>query len=236
MKLYRILIVTSNEGDNERLKRLIQKGPYLSNIISVNKFEEAFSSISRQLPDAVFLDMKTVTFEQADLLFDFCHPYFPIVGFSHDYLDAVSSYTLGFADFILGPFNENRIVVTLRRISKYLLIAKGVSETESVYLKMGKEYLKIMLNDLLYIEASGNSTKVFSNKGRHIVNDSILKLQGKLNSFNFLRVHKSYIVNLQSINSFSSSYFELSSGVKIPIGSKYRQKTETLLLLLDQPV
>ncbi len=236
MSLNKFLIVTNNLKLRENLESLITKTPLLSIINSVSTLDQAITSVKNQLPDAILIDMKTLSYAQSDLLCNLRYPQLPIIGFSDDNFDAVNAYTLGLLDFMITPVKLDRFTNAVNRIYKYQMSLHGLTEKDYVYLKMGRIYKKMLVNELSFIEAYGIYTKAVTSKGKFTINENITKIEEKLKPFSFVRIHKSYIINSNRVESFSINSFELSSGIKIPIGPRYRQKLEGLLSLLNKSV
>jgi len=103
-----------------------------------------------------------------------------------------------------------------------------INGDEFIYFKVEKSLQKIFIKDIIFIESLKNYIKVKTTEREIIVYKSISSIQESLPKEKFLRVHRSYIVNLDFIDSFSPSKLDLK-GVTIPIGRKYKAEVKGVL-------
>jgi DNA-binding LytR/AlgR family response regulator len=99
---------------------------------------------------------------------------------------------------------------------------------EFIYLKVEKTLQKVFIKDIIFIESLKNYIKVKTTKREIIAYKSISAIQKSLSKEKFLRVHRSYIVGLDFIDSFSPSKLILK-GISIPIGRKYKDEVKEVL-------
>lgn len=234
MQISKCLIISRDLSFVTECEMMLQKAPFLSNVASVINFEEAILKVSDFAPGLILVDISTLSLSQAQSLFDIVNPYIPIVLISDDPFHAVESYRLGIAaDFILKPVKLDRLMVAINRALKQSLSYSGMSGVNFSFLKIGRSYKKFLHDEIIFIEAYGAYVKLYTEKGKFIVNDSISKVEEKLANFSFIRVHKSYIINTQKIISFNTSSFELILG-KVPIGPNFKQRLEGLFMMLSK--
>lgn len=101
-------------------------------------------------------------------------------------------------------------------------MAKQKTNSEAfLYFRVDRKMVKVMLQDLLYIESMKDYIKIFTNGGTLITKQSISSVEEMLPETDFARVHRSYIVSMGKIKSFTSELLELGNGA-IPIGKLYR--------------
>jgi len=103
-----------------------------------------------------------------------------------------------------------------------------INGDEFIYFKVEKSLQKVFIKDIIFIESLKNYIKVKTTEREIIVYKSISSIQESLPKEKFLRVHRSYIVNLDFIDSFSPSKLDLK-GVTIPIGRKYKAEVKGIL-------
>jgi DNA-binding LytR/AlgR family response regulator len=85
-----------------------------------------------------------------------------------------------------------------------------------------------MVDDIVYIEAMGGYTKVYTNEKSTVISESISDLQSKFSETNFLRVHKSYLVPVRKIIGISARHILLEKA-KIPLGISYRDNINKIV-------
>lgn len=97
-----------------------------------------------------------------------------------------------------------------------------------LYLKVEKTLQKIFYNDILFIESLKNYVKVKTREREIIAYKSIVSMESSLPREKFLRVHRSFIVGVDFIDSFSPSKLEIN-GHTIPVGRKYKEQVKEIL-------
>ncbi|RYF86560.1 MAG: LytTR family transcriptional regulator, partial [Chitinophagaceae bacterium] len=84
-----------------------------------------------------------------------------------------------------------------------------------------RKMVKIMLQDIFYVESMKDYVKVFTTQGTIITKQSISSVEAMLPERNFMRTHRSYIISLDKIKSFTAELIEINK-TEIPIGKLYR--------------
>ncbi len=105
---------------------------------------------------------------------------------------------------------------------------KQNTEEDYIYLKIEKSLQKVLVRDILYIESQKNYTKLKTTEREIVVHKSISSIQKSLPEKEFLRVHRSYIVAIKFIDSFSPSKLILKE-ISIPVGRKYKDEVKDVL-------
>lgn len=140
---------------------------------------------------------------------------------------AVAAYDSGIVlDYLQKPLKSERLLLGINRA----LLVDDPKKAKTVFFKMSRKYQKFNLNDILYIEAYGIYVKVFTdlNKKPYIVNENISGLMDHLNKQDFVRIHKSFVVNRDKISSYDVHHFYIESQA-LPIGISYRPQIHLLL-------
>jgi len=140
---------------------------------------------------------------------------------------------LNVVDYILKPFSFDRLLKAVNKVSDTQTtktVMKEISiETTSTrfFIKGDKKHHQIDLNDLLFIEAYGNYTKLFLKDEMIVSHEKISHYESILTEGNFLRVHKSFIVAIDKIK-FIEGNRVLINEHKIPIGQTYKSNVNKL--------
>jgi DNA-binding LytR/AlgR family response regulator len=95
-------------------------------------------------------------------------------------------------------------------------------------LQDGKSIFKLLYDDVSYFEGYGEYVKVITTNKTYMVRDSLTEFEHKLSEDSFIRIHKSYIVNLQKVTGFSSIRVLLKNK-ELPVGRIYREKVMKIL-------
>jgi DNA-binding LytR/AlgR family response regulator len=97
-----------------------------------------------------------------------------------------------------------------------------------VYFRIDRKMKKVMLDDILYIESMKDYIKLFTSAGTLITKQSISSVEEMLPEKKFARVHRSYIISLNNIKSFTAEVIEIGN-TNIPIGKLYRSDAMRIL-------
>lgn len=149
---------------------------------------------------------------------------------------AVDGFDLDVIDFLLKPITFNRF---FKAINKYLAtkpVKYAIKNAEpspklkndELLIKDHKKTFRINPAEIRFIEGMREYIRIYTPNERLITKDSLTNFLKQLPDDIFLRVHKSYIVNIQQVRSFSASSMEIQDK-KIPIGRSYKLKTLEVL-------
>ncbi len=160
----------------------------------------------------------------------------PAVIFTTAYPDyAVESFDLEAVDYLLKPISFERFIKAVNRFFKLknaaagmLPVAPETKEQPFIFVKCDKRMVKIVLEEIRYIEAQKNYLLIYTDTGEYRTYHSLGEMEEKLPEQHFIRVHRSFIVAVGKITSFSSSNIDIGPHT-IPIGRHYLFLTSTLL-------
>jgi DNA-binding LytR/AlgR family response regulator len=196
---------------------------------------QAVEVLKREKIDLMFLDINMPEITGLDFLKTIPNPPYVIITTAfREY--AIEGYDLDIVDFLLKPISFERF---LKAINRYINRTKSSRndngnqsnsnhEKKHIHIQDGKTIIKLLLDDILYLEGYGEYVKVITQNKSHLVRNSLTEFENKLSDSNFLRIHKSYIVNLQKISGFSSLHVILKN-VQLPIGRIYRDNVMSIL-------
>ena len=140
---------------------------------------------------------------------------------------AVDAFSLNAADYILKP-------VTLPRITQAMLrVKKDIQENhDAFFLKTNDGYQRVEASDLTYIEALGDYVQIYSSTNKFILNGTLKAVESKLSKKEFLRVHRSYIVNLKKVEKIEEGSIIIGKKL-IPVGRSYKKEFTERINTLD---
>lgn len=223
MELIKYVIV-----DDEPIAHRIIEG-YCENFRFLNKvgnFYNAFEAMEffrKEKADLIFLDINMPKLTGFEFLKSISDPPKVIVTSAHQEF-ALEGYELDITDYLLKPFGLDRFIKAiqkLRAIEVPVQNQKAPEYPDRIFLKSDKKLVQLEMCDIFYVEALGNYTKVFHSAGMLICPDKISDLEGKLPSPNFVRIHKSYLINRDKIEFIEGNQISIS-GSKLPIGQTYK--------------
>jgi len=133
--------------------------------------------------------------------------------------------------YIIKPFDEDDLLLNIE-----LALHKSKKETSSfqtnkIFVKKNQDLVALQSEDIVYIEAYDNYSNVFTSDDKYLVSHTLKKIEDKLSEKGFLRIHKSYLINFEKIDTISEGMVFLGD-YKLPIGKAYRSQLQEFLITL----
>jgi DNA-binding LytR/AlgR family response regulator len=233
---YQCLIV-----DDEPIAQQILES-YISQIDSLHiagKCSNAFEALNvlhQEHIDILFLDIKMPSLSGLEMLKTLQNP--PKVILTTAFSEfGVESYEFGIVDYLLKPISFERFLKAVNKIvipksanlEKEENEEKLSSDPTFIFFKADKKIHKYYFSEILFIEGSGNYVKIHTKNDKPLmVLDKLIELYDKLPQKNFIRVHKSFIVNVSHIQKIEGNMLKIQDK-SIPISATYKQKLEGLI-------
>lgn len=196
----------------------------------------AFQVLQKLPVDLMFLDIKMPQLLGTDFLKSLRYP--PKVIFTTAYREyALDGYDLDIVDYLLKPISLDRFLRAIQKVSRNETnITPNPVQHENhqktsdrfLYFRVDRKMVKVMVNDILYIESLKDYVRIVTSTKQLIAKQTITSLEEMLPEDYFLRIHRSYIVAINKIDSYSPSHIEVA-GKELPIGRYYKQETEQVL-------
>lgn len=223
-KKYNCIIVEDEPIAAEILENFITKQKNLNLVAKCSDVVYASSLLTIHTIDVMFLDLHLPVIKGFDFLKKLKNPPFVIVTTAyHEY--ALEGYELGVIDYLLKPIPYSRFLTAVGKFEHIIEAEEAlveIADREHIFLTIGRKQLKIILQDILYIESFREYIKIHTKKEIFTVKMPISKIEQILDSKNFQRIHKSFIISKDKIENFSSSEVVVS-GKKFPIGRTYKE-------------
>ncbi|WP_379094018.1 LytR/AlgR family response regulator transcription factor [Pedobacter sp. UC225_65] len=198
------------------------KVPFIDLKASFTNAFEAISYLQQNKVDLIFLDIKMPDISGIDFLKALSKP--PMVIFTTAYSEhAVQSFELDAVDYLLKPFSLSRFLKACNKAKELFDLRNQAPEnkTDFIFIKDGYEQVKVLLADILYIEASGNYTQIHLTENRLLSSRiTINELADILPSQQFLRTHRAFIIAKDKISKYDRSQILIGNRL-IPIGITY---------------
>jgi DNA-binding LytR/AlgR family response regulator len=227
----RCLIVDDEPPARDVLRRYIETVPTLQLSGECANAIEAMSFLQQQPVDLLFLDIHMPQLKGIDLLKIL--PDRPKVILTTAYSSyAVEGYDLDIVDYLLKPIQFERFLKAVGRAfqqAKFVTPSSGVAPVAEearkegyIYLRADRRMVKVLLQDILYIESMKDYIKVVTTGGPIVTKQSITAMEAMLPEQHFIRTHRSFIASLEKIKSFTTEVVQIDK-TEIPIGKLYRQ-------------
>ena len=228
----RTLIVDDEPHAIEIIRKYAEQIPALEIIGSCYNAIEAFHIIQQKAVDLLFLDVKMPGLSGTDLARSLKHP--PKIVFTTAYQEyAVEGFDLNAVDYLMKPIAFDRFlravdkVLALERAEQPATQALPASTAQTtpadhyLYLRIERRLVKLNTNEIQWIESVRDYVKVVTDSKVHTTKQKISITEDLLPSGEFMRIHRSYIVPLNRIESYHPNYVVIN-GNNIPIGRNYK--------------
>ncbi|MCM4171005.1 DNA-binding response regulator [Arenibacter sp. TNZ] len=194
----------------------------------INEFDNglaAKSVIDSNTVDLIFLDIEMPGFDGFDLLESLDHKP-QVILISGNPNHAMKAFDYDVTDYLQKPLDKSRFDVSIKKaINKFELQNAEEIKPEYIYVNSNLKKAKLFMNDILWIEAYGDYVRIITNEKKTLILSTMKAFAKQLPKDKFLRIHKSYTVNLEKIENFNGSTVEINGQV-IPLS---RHKKEALI-------
>lgn len=210
------------------VKSHASKVPFLElNAVFTDAFK-ALEYLQKESVDLIFLDIKMPDISGIDLYNSLNKK--PLVIFTTAYSDhAVASFELDAVDYLLKPFSLSRFLKGCNKAFELYNFRYSTSAADHIYLKTGLEQQKVLLNEILFVEATGNYVTFVLEKDKSVVSRlTFLEAINLLPAEKFLRVHRSFLVSAEKIDKAERHQITIREN-KIPLGEAFRHNLNTVL-------
>lgn len=231
MNKIRCIVVDDEPLAIDILRDYIAKIPFLELVKSFTNPIEALQQVQNGEVDLTFLDVQMTELTGIQFL--------KIAGSKSKFVlttaypeYALEGYELNVADYLLKPFAFERFYKAVQKVQEAMLfpgtvgapqeaVVESAFKNNFIFVKSEQKIQKIYLDDILYIEGLKDYISIFTRQERIITLQSMKKMEDSLPSFRFVRVHKSYIIALDKIESIERNRIIIADKI-IPIGDTYR--------------
>lgn len=226
-KKYTCIIADDNEIDRLMLHHLLQTMSDFEIIGVYENAEEVLKHHKHHIPDALFLDIDMG--EISGLALRNIFNDVPVCVFISAYPEyAIESFEKNALDFIVKPISRERFSRSLQRANEYLNIKNKAALLDAelgadiIYIKDGNQKIKIHTNEILYLEAYKDYTKIVTNSAYNIILSTLGNLLSKEPFDKFVRIHRSYAVARHKVKKISNQEVFLGE-ISLPIGRSYKE-------------
>ena len=218
----RCIIVDDDELSCLNLQRLCKKVDDLEVVAICNDGFEAINILKNKQVDFIFLDIIMPELSGMDMVKSI--PNLPPVIFTTGRDDmAVEAFENEIIDYLVKPIELPRFLKSYNRVRNYISNKNSESEKTEIYVRSGGKLVRIGFSDVLLIETLDDYV-VFKmeNGNSHVVHSTLKNMAVKLEGTTFLKIHRSYIVNISKIDSIEEGFVKITDSL-IPISRLHKQ-------------
>lgn len=222
------IIVDDSAIQRITVAKLINENHNLNLLGEFSNATDAKNCIANKHVDLVFLDIEMPVINGFDFLDGLkIKPQIIFISIKTDY--ALKAFDYNAIDYLHKPLNKERFNQSVNKAMMFLSNGKenlhDDENEEYIFVKSNLKRLKIFVNSIRWIEAFGDYVKIVTEDDSHLVLSTMISFENKLPKDKFIRVHKSYIINLNKVDTFNSKFLEIDT-FKIPLS---RSKKDILM-------
>ncbi len=224
------IVVDDEPMARDVIRRYIETIPNLKMVGEFGNAIEATIFLQDQSVDMIFLDIKMPQLSGTEFVRSLRN--LPKIIFTTAHKEyAHEGFELDAADYLLKPIRFDRFIKAVNKAfpqktheadTQALLINnESKSPASFIYLRVDRKMIKVLLDDILYIESDKDYVKVFTEKNFIMTRQTIASVEAMLSESQFIRIHRSYIISLNKLKSFTAEIVEIADN-ELPIGKLYR--------------
>jgi len=226
----RCVVVDDSSIQRMSIVKLVKEHPALTLIAEYSSAVDTKKGLNDTECDLIFLDIEMPIingFELLDVLKN--KPQIIFVTGKTEY--AFKAFDYDATDYLQKPITQERFNLGVEKALEYhrLKFENTASENEYIFIKSNLKKRKIFINTILWIEALGDYIKLVTSEESYVILSTMKAFEKEVEEYSFLRIHKSYIVNLKKIKRFNSKFVEINNE-NLPLS---RNKKKILIEALD---
>ena len=236
MNMLRAVIVEDELRSRETLLGLLKL--YCKNLEVIGEAEnvqEGLQLIQKSKPDVVFLDIQMPDGSGFKLLEQIENLNFDVIFTTAYDQFAIKAIRYSALDYLLKPISFERLIQSISKYQHEHIIPQlspqveiNTEKSDFIFVRSERKMIKINFSDLDYIESLSDYLKLYTNDKLIVTRETISSIEAKLPKHDFLRVHRSYIVAISKIESFTQEFIEIKKKA-IPISRTYKNDVKLRL-------
>lgn len=225
MKTIHCIVVDDEPLARELIGAYVAKLPHWQLRSACRSVADAYEALYQNKIDVIFLDINMPGVNGIDFLTTLKNP--PLVVFTTAYAEhAAKAFDLHAVDYLVKPITETRFMEAIEKVERLLntFVAPAPAQgKDHLFLKQDNKLVKVLFDDILYVEALKDFSKVFLKEKTMLASAHLKLMEDMLPANRFLRVHRSYIVALIAITAVQGNIIEIGRQ-EIPIGTTYKDE------------
>ena len=231
----RVIAIDDEPLALQQLAAYIKKVPFLELVAQCQSALEAIDVLNDEPVDAMFCDINMPDLNGMDFVKSLSVP--PLIVFTTAYSEyAIEGFKVNAVDYLLKPFGlqdfmraanrlKDRIALQPSPAGEAAATAVSAQEDGSIFVKTDYRVVKVAIQDIRYVEAMSDYLKLhLDSQPKPIVTLLSMKMLEERLPQNFMRIHRSYIVNLDKIQEVNKNRVILDADTYLPIGDSYKEQ------------
>ena len=208
----------------EILKGFLARVPQMEIMASFDNAVDAIYFLSGNKIDVIFLDIQLPELNGIDFIKTLVNP--PLIVITSAYNEhAIEAFELIVFDYLLKPFSFQRFMKTIARLNNHFDLANNENASLSdkfIYVTENRRNVKIIVKDIIFIESQKEYVRIVCENNEVKTKLGISNIEKLLSNSEMLRVHRSFMVSLKKVTSYSKNQIVLNTHI-IPIGKFYQK-------------
>ncbi|WP_316783462.1 LytTR family DNA-binding domain-containing protein [Pedobacter frigiditerrae] len=227
----RCLIIDDEPLAHDIILSYIKDIPFLETKGQCYRATDALEFLNKNEIDLIFLDIRMPKLSGLDFIRTLKHK--PIIIITSAYEEyALESFDLDVCDYLQKPFRFDRIlkaanraleIYNLKATAGRSIESKNSSSSQQISIKSDKKSILIDVDNIQYLESLGNYVKVYQDLKFLLTARTLSSFEEQLPAENFIRIHKSYLLNKKFVHYAEGNCIYLKNGSELPIGKNFRQ-------------
>ncbi len=217
----------------QQIAAYIGKVPYLELAAQCQSAVEARQFLENDTVDAIFCDINMPDLNGMDFVKSLTAP--PLIVFTTAYAEyAVEGFKVAAVDYLLKPFGLQDFQRAANRLKERLegntpstsatVVSGSAADNDALFLKTEYRIVKVSISDIRYVEAMSEYLKVhLKSQPKPIVTLLSMKKMEERLPANFMRIHRSYIINLDAIQEVNKNRVIMDAETYLPVGDNYKE-------------
>ena len=213
----------------KQLVNYIEQTQWLSLVAACQSPNEALDCLNKESVDAMFVDINMPDLNGLDFVRSLEQP--PLIVFTTAYPEyAVEGFRVSAVDYLLKPFGLKEFQMAAAKVKKqYDMVnfsqVSQVDEDQAIFLKTEHKVVRMDISQIRYVEAMSEYLKIYLDNQIKplVVLLSMKRLEDSLPRY-FMRIHRSYIINLKKIQEINKNRVIMDAEAYLPIGDLYRER------------
>lgn len=216
----------------KQLAYYLKKVPFFELAACCQSAMEAMRELAKNDIDVLFIDINMPDLNGLDFVRSLDNP--PMVVFTTAYQEhAIEGYRVNAIDYLLKPFGMSEVLRAAEKVRRqyelvHAALLSPIDEYDAMFLRVEHRVVRLLVKDIIFVEGYGEYLRIYLDRqDKPLVAYLRMKeMEERLAGRNFMRLHKSYIVNLHHVTEISKSRVTLDTGAEIPIGESYRENLQ----------
>ena len=231
----KVLIVEDNPLTSQDLKEIIlENGMHVTGVC--RNTHDALTSVHHSRPDILLVDINLKDGDDGvDLVNNLREKEnFPVIFLTanSDKETVERALKTQPASYLTKPYDERDVIIAIElafnNFCNKVINSEKPPSASYIFLKSGNKFEKVKIQDIQYMRAEGSYTKFFTTSKQYTLSGNLNNTSEKIGHPSFIRIHRSYIVNIDNINSMDSDYVFIGNS-NLPISRSYKEEVSKVL-------